>query len=79
MIDMKDVSAMTGNASGTIACWLCLYRGSVWQQTPLQEVDYLCSPVREAVLLLAAGNAALVAGGDLLAVRKALGVGEVAA
>ena len=78
MIDLKDVSALTGNASGKIACWLC-YNVGVWSQIPLMEVDYLCSPVDEALDLLRAGNAALVAGGDLLAVRRALGVGEVAA
>ena len=79
MIDLKDVSAMTGNASGRIACWWCDFRGGVWSQQPLMEVDYLCSPVDEALDLLRAGNAALVAGGDLLAVRQALGVGEVEA
>ncbi len=77
MLALKDVSGMNGNASGRIACWLCNLGGGVWQQIPLQEVDYLCSPVAEAVPLLQAGKPALVAAGDVLAVRAALGVGEV--
>lgn len=77
---MRDVSGMTGagNASGRIACWLCSMTAGVWQQVPLQEVDYLCSPVDEAVAALSSGNAALVAAGDVLAVRAALGVGVTA-
>jgi hypothetical protein len=66
------------NVSGLIPAWICAWRvGHVWSQIPCEEVDYLCSPVNEAVGLLRDGNPALVAGGDLLAVRRAMGVGTV--